>query len=216
MYTLKFQATDTLSVQLNAAATSATLTTGSFGTMTGTQLLVVDYDVPAKREVISCTIGGTALTSLVRGIDGTSDVTHSANANVIMAFVPSHYGNGLGTIAANDAWTAFSPATTGFSGTPTTTLAKYMQLGKLVFIALEVTGTSNATSTGFSLPVAPKNSDVIGCGRAVDNSASTSTPLLTLTAASTTVQVSKDNGGGNTWTASGTKVFQVHFFYEAN
>lgn len=90
-YTLQLQKTDILSVQLNAAATSGTLTTGSFGSPTGTQLLIVDYDVPAKREVISCTISGTALTSLVRGIDGTSDQTHTANANIMMAFVPEHY-----------------------------------------------------------------------------------------------------------------------------
>lgn len=84
--------TDTLNASgLAAAATSATLTTGAFGSPSGLQLLVLDYDVPAKIEVVSCTISGTALTSITRGLSGTADVTHAASAKVLHTVTPTHW-----------------------------------------------------------------------------------------------------------------------------
>lgn len=159
-YQLQFQKTDTLAAELAAGATSATLTTGSFGSPTGTQLLVVDYDVPAKREVISCTIAGTALTSLVRNLDGAGDVTHAANANVMMAFVPTHYANGLGYIAGGDGWSSWTPTWTNLTIGNATVVAKYRQLGTFVEYHLSVVfgnTTSVSGSVSFSLPVTAAN-----------------------------------------------------------
>lgn len=90
-YDALFGKTDTLASTLNQAATSATLSAGNFGTLLGEQYLVLDYDVPSKREVIKCTITGTSITSITRAQDGTSDVQHTAGANVTMAFVPGLY-----------------------------------------------------------------------------------------------------------------------------
>jgi hypothetical protein len=90
-YTLQFAKSDVLAAQMLSGATSGTLTTGSFGSPSGTQILVIDYDVPAKAEVVTCTIAGTALTSITRATDGTSAVQHEIGAKVIMAFVPAHY-----------------------------------------------------------------------------------------------------------------------------
>lgn len=98
MYELQAFKSDVLAANLTASATSATLTAGSFGSPSGTQLLVIDYDIPSKREIISCTISSTALTSLTRGEDGTTGVAHVAGAKVFMAFVPSHYSNIFETI----------------------------------------------------------------------------------------------------------------------
>lgn len=82
---------DTLAADITDAATSATLTTGNFGTPTGEQMFVIDYDVAAKREIVKAACDGTALTSIDRAQDGTSAVAHSSGAKVIMAFTPSHY-----------------------------------------------------------------------------------------------------------------------------
>lgn len=82
---------DTLASDITDSANSMTLTTGSFGTPTGEQMLVIDYDIAAKREIVKCTIDGTAVTSIDRAQDGTAAVAHSSGAKVIMAFVPSHY-----------------------------------------------------------------------------------------------------------------------------
>lgn len=91
MFTLTAFDEDTLASDITDAATSATLTTGAFGTPTGEQMLVIDYNVAAKREIIKCAIDGTAVTSIDRAQDGTAAVAHSSGAKVIMAFVPSHY-----------------------------------------------------------------------------------------------------------------------------
>lgn len=83
---------DTLNASgLAAGATSATLTTGNFGSPSGVQLLIVDYDVPAKIEVISATIAGTGLSGITRALSGTSDVAHSANANIMHSLTPTHW-----------------------------------------------------------------------------------------------------------------------------
>lgn len=91
MFTLQAFTSDTLAADITDSATSATLTTGAFGTPTGEQMLVIDYDVAAKREIVKCAIDGTGVTSIDRAQDGTAAVAHSSGAKVIMAFVPSHY-----------------------------------------------------------------------------------------------------------------------------
>lgn len=88
-YSLAFQKTDTLAATMAAGATLATLTSGNFGSPSGTQILVIDYDVPSKAAAFKCTIAGTAVTAMVR-ING-PDVEHVTGSKVTMSFVPEHY-----------------------------------------------------------------------------------------------------------------------------
>lgn len=92
LYALQSFKEDTIAVgdSLTTAETSTTLTTGAF-TDTTLALLTFDYDVPASKEIIKCSISGSTVTVITRGMDGTSSVDHAAGAKVIMAFVPSHY-----------------------------------------------------------------------------------------------------------------------------
>lgn len=90
-YTLLFQKSDTLNGAISASDTSLTLTSGSFGSPSGGQLYVIDYDIPAKAEVVKVTFAGTAGTSMTRGLDGTTGVAHSSGAKILAAFVPSHH-----------------------------------------------------------------------------------------------------------------------------
>lgn len=212
-YSPQFGKTDTLASQLAAGANSATLSSGNFTNFT-TDYLVIDYDVPAKREVILCNVTGTSVASITRAQAGTSDVTHSAGAKVGYNFVPGHYANGLGAIAENDAWTAHTATLGGFSGTPTQANA-YIQLGKIVFMRVNISGTSNANTFTFTLPVAAKVEDYYEPGRAVDNGSVVSTIKFRTAAGSTTVTcLLNDSATG--FTTSGTKAIQTHFFYEAN
>lgn len=114
-----------------------------------------------------------------------------------------------------EAWTTFTPATTGFSGTPTTNLAKYMQRGKDVKVLIDVNGTSNASTTTFTLPVASKNSLRYVCVRTTDNGGTSVVGEIDLGAASTTANVYPTPASG-AWTASGAKRFEAAFVYEAN
>lgn len=107
-YTLLFNAADTIAVSshLNSGETSMTVTNGNFGTPTGTQYYVVDYDIPGTAEIISASVSGTAFTSITRGLTGgaSSTTNHSAGAKVACIMVPQHYqalvdGSGWGTSA---------------------------------------------------------------------------------------------------------------------
>lgn len=103
-YILLFQATDTIAVgsHLNSGETSFTLTGGNFGTPSGTQLYVVDYDIPGSAEIISASVATTSATGVTRGLSGGAAGTtnHAAGAKVASIFVPQHYaalvdGSGL-------------------------------------------------------------------------------------------------------------------------
>jgi len=85
--------TDTLAADFDAAAATATLATGNFGTHTDI-ILVVDYD-NSKKEIIQCSVDGTAVTAATRGVGGTSDVDHTSGANVMVAYTASHDSTNL-------------------------------------------------------------------------------------------------------------------------
>lgn len=108
---------------------------------------------------------------------------------------------------SDTAWTDFSGSIgyTGFSGTPTTTLARYKLIGKTMWIHVNMSGTSNATGfTMTGLPVAAANisdSAVLG---GFDNSTTNFTILATTAASSTTLTMKISNNPAG-WTNSGTK-----------
>jgi hypothetical protein len=195
-----------------AGASSCTLANGNFGSPSGSQIITVDYDIPAKTADFACSLAGTAVTSMVL-LNG-PDVEHTATALVAMNFVDEHYANGLGTIAANDAWSTGSPSGTGFAS-KTSDLLYYIRLGKLVYCFVNIQGTSNATTFTFTLPVAAKRTTESLVLSGLDNNSRNGVrPRLETTASSTTANVAKDEDG-NVWTASSIKMVQGHFFYEA-
>lgn len=218
MYTLENFKEDTISNVggISAADTSLTLTSGNF-TNTTDGILVLDYDVAAKREIITCTITGTAITSITRAQGGTSAVAHAQNAKVLLAMTSLHYGGGLGKLASEDAWTAWVPTFTGFSVAPVVVHARYIQIGKLVFFSIDMgEGTSNATGFTITLPVAAKNEDQVICVSVRDNGAAApETGLISTRAASTTADVFANNTKGS-WTALNGKSFIGSGVYEAN
>lgn len=102
--TLQANKKTTISGDFNAGATSLTLASAAFTNFTN-GYLVVDYDNDSKFEIIKCTVTGTAVTSITRAQDGTSDVDHSSGAKIGFMFVPSHYaalvnGSGLALTTA--------------------------------------------------------------------------------------------------------------------
>lgn len=98
-FTLLFQKTDDIATgsTLNSGATSTTLTSGNFGTPSGQQYYVVDYDIPASAEIILASVTTTAMTSIVRGLAGGAAGTtnHAAGAKIASIFVPQHYATNI-------------------------------------------------------------------------------------------------------------------------
>lgn len=104
----------TVSGAFAAGATSLTLASAAFTNFTD-GYLVVDYDVDSKFEIIKCSVTGTAVTSITRGQDGTSDVAHASGAKIGFNFVPAHYaalvdGTGVSTTVLGYAETNTSQA----------------------------------------------------------------------------------------------------------
>lgn len=112
------------------------------------------------------------------------------------------------------AWTAFTPTLTGFAST-TSNLGRYILLGKVAIVQLNITGTSNATSFSLSnLPATAANTTIAATYLAygTDNA----TPVITLvqiTANSTTCTMY--NGiAAAAWTNTGAKACIVTMTYE--
>lgn len=160
---------DTLAADITDSANSMTLTTGSFGTPTGEQMLVIDYNIAAKREIVKCAIDGTAVTSIDRAQDGTAAVAHTSGAKIIMAFVPSHYtgltdGTALASGAITDTklatkvkagWDLLSASGTRVSATQFTVtgdITDRLWVGKPVEFTDTTTKYGNITSFSYSSP----------------------------------------------------------------
>ena len=77
---LKNAQVDTLLNDVAQGATTATLTSGNFGTPVGAIYLVFDYDVSAKFEVKRCTVAGASITGMSH-VSG-ANVAHSAGCKV--------------------------------------------------------------------------------------------------------------------------------------
>jgi hypothetical protein len=174
------------------------------------------------------------------GIDGTVDYNDVANGAAAPALAANHlrvakvvtngsaitsvsqsgadslnnqiYPNNHNGFGSSKTWT-LSP--TGFSGSPTSSGSNYSQYGKWVFGYIDISGTSNTTGMGFTLPVAPRNTVRMTGFSTSDNGAALTTPgRIDLTAGSTTAVAYKD-AAPNTWTAASTKAIRGHFMYEA-
>ncbi len=151
-------------------------------------------------------------------------VTFTANTKIVSADVNANFAGladgsliSAGAIALSKltatAFSTFTPASTGFSGTPTE-VAYYLQIGKIAFVFYSVSGTSNATTLTFTLPVAAKRDQRFVGAAATDNgSAQTTTPYYSMTASSSTCTVYKTLADG-AWTSSNSKAVSGLFFYE--
>lgn len=108
-----------------------------------------------------------------------------------------------------------STSLTGWAATPTVGLY-YKRVGKLVYVWFNITGTSNSTSTSFTVPYTCNSSiGAFGVIRRVDNGTA-GWGNFGLGSSSTTVNVRADaSTGTTTWTNTGTKTIQGHFVYEA-
>jgi hypothetical protein len=118
------------------------------------------------------------------------------------------------------AWTDYSGTSTvvGWSAF-TTKKIFYKKIGKLVWVAFQLEGTSDATTATFTVPVARSNDSFtltfpMG-GDIQDNSVAVTTNAFgSIASAGSTVSTGPSAAGGG-WTNSGTKRIAGQFFYEA-
>jgi len=115
----------------------------------------------------------------------------------------------LGTYTPPTAWT---PTLVGWSGSPLQ-YAYYSVIGKMLHLWLFANGTSNSTTTSFTLPTGVSGLPgtlYVPFGRCADNgSLVAGYSMAELFTGGSVVTLYKD-GSGTTWTASGTKYVYGH------
>ena len=96
---------------------------------------------------------------------------------------------------------------------------RYKIVGNIVYVTIELTGTSNSTSATFTLPYIPKSTNQSIASLTIDNGVVTITGRFLITASDITVVCGRATSATSisptqTWTASGTKAITGQFFYE--
>lgn len=112
-------------------------------------------------------------------------------------------------------WTEYSAISTivGWSSFTSKSIA-ILSIGKVVFCHYFLSGTSNATTTSFTLPVAcAVLMEATNC-RAQDNSVFLANPALMQVGSGSNVFSFYSSLAGAGWTASGTKYISGEFFYQ--
>lgn len=119
-----------------------------------------------------------------------------------------------GTIVAENAWTDYSATSTivGWSSY-TTKLIYYKDIGKTRFMYVHIDGTSNSTSTSFTLPSACTNTMSFGGQIRTDDNGNTNLGHYVLLANTSTVNCYYGVSAA-AWTASGTKRLLGQFTYQ--
>lgn len=114
------------------------------------------------------------------------------------------------------AWTTWSPTLVGWSST-TSVSCKYYKLGTILFFSAIISGTSNSTSTSFTLPESNTGIGVTGAmGYCVNNgSVLTVAARYGITVGSNVCNTYTDMASGG-WTASGTKRVSVYGWISTN
>lgn len=112
-------------------------------------------------------------------------------------------------------WTSYDCAPTGFSGTPTQRVSKYTRFGDVCVLWIDVTGTSNATTSTITLPFAPQlaTSDglIVSVPYVINNGSQDSSPGFGQCTSGTTLNIYRT--GLAAWTGSGTKLFAFTWVY---
>lgn len=192
-YTTQFAKATTLAADMSIGETSSATLASSAFTNFSNDFLVLDYDVPSKREVIKCTVTGTAISSITRGQDGTAAIAHTTGAKVAYGFVPAHYktitdGSGFetgtssvgipNTVIRQQAWTAYTPTLAGGGGAAIgdgTVAGRSIVYGRTRFTIINFSfgSTSSLGTSGvtFTIPATTANASVayLGTAQAFDN-----------------------------------------------
>ncbi len=191
----------------SVGATGATGGTGTSGTngTNGTNGSNGATGATGSTGAVGAT-GSTGATGTT--LNGTGYVQMAGTSVSYIATIPVSDG---GTNYTGGAFTSFTSTLSGWAATPTQTIT-YLAIGKLVIVEIRITGTSNSTSTTFTIPVACQG--IMGAIVKGTNNSTGINCYLSLTNGSTTVTAFPSAAGTN-WTNVLIKEIYGTLIYES-
>ncbi len=138
---------------------------------------------------------------------GTTTVTIIVNTSYVLANAAisvNSYSNEVRPSGYPNSFT-WAPAATGFSPAPTVNVAEFSVIGNTIWLYFDVSGTSNATTFTFTMPVAPLHALVWSAGYGTNATGTLATPPVLLTVAASTTGTLYKTNDLTAWTNTGNK-----------
>lgn len=188
-------------------AAGETWTYASATTFTVTGDVTSKYQIGDKIQLTQTTVKYFYIQSVSFSGSTTITITGGTDYTLANAAITSNFFSKEANPQGFPAGFAYTPTTSGWAATPSTTCFFSIQ-GRTLFLRVGVSGTSNNATHSCALPVASSSTAggaAHGYGAASDNSANLTTPAhLSISSGSSTVSIDKVWDGSNIWTNSGT------------
>jgi hypothetical protein len=150
--------------------------------------------------------------------NGTTATTQSQADNSTKVCTTAYTDTALASKATETTWTDYFSTSTKVGWTTPSGNIYYKKIGKIVFISFDISGTSNATSTTFTLPYTSSTTALVGsgaCGYCENSTTLTTACRYYLPGNSSTVTIYSDMGLG-AWGTGGSKRITGQFWYEVD
>ncbi len=166
--------------------------------------LTAKYTVGTRIKLTQTTVKYFTVIAVSFSTNTTVTITAGSDYTLANAAISVNYHSYAANPQGYPTWFNCNLAPTGFSGTPTQTVAKFRVTGREMCLLFNVTGTSNTTAFGLTTPVSVVDALSYPIRVTDATTAQVNPGRASTSAASTTLTLSKDLTGA-TWTNSGTK-----------
>ncbi len=174
--------------------------------------LTTKYTVGTRIKLTQTTVKYFVVIAVSFSTNTTVTITAGSDFTLANAAISLNYHSYVENPQGYPGMFNFAHAATGFTGAVTTGVAKFSLVGHLCTVLIQFSGTSNATTCTFTLPVASVDGQP-GVVALVSDAGTTGSGRVTLAAASTTATAGKVVTTGGGFTNSGAKAVTAVLTY---